>query len=259
MPIIKKKGTATLLFDRAFKMGLSPSWVTDNNVFVVNTQAGERYITNSVGGLNSHTSAGLARNKFVTRRILDRFGLPNIPYARPSTLEEAKSFLKLHKTIVVKPVRGMGATDIHIVRRSHQLKNMNVKKYIFEKYVSGKEMRYLVLDGSIIGVHESRYGDSVDAHRYLERISIANEDWDNALASMSIQISGILGLAFSAIDFLITEDGEAFVLEVNSSPGLKWFHAPSEGPVVDVAKLFLESFIDSQSTNKLSHPQKLAI
>jgi hypothetical protein len=31
---------------------------------------------------------------------------------------------------------------------------------------------------------------------------------------------------------------------VNTMPGLKWFHAPSSGPVVDVARLFLESVIE---------------
>jgi hypothetical protein len=32
-------------------------------------------------------------------------------------------------------------------------------------------------------------------------------------------------------------------------PGLKWFHAPSRGPAVDVARLFLESIVGDSRRN----------
>jgi glutathione synthase/RimK-type ligase-like ATP-grasp enzyme len=56
----------------------------------------------------------------------------------------------------------------------------------------------------------------------------------------------VFGLRFAAIDFIVGPDGKARILEVNSSPGMKWFHAPTSGPVVDVAHLFLRAMLDDK-------------
>jgi|SRR5665647_8546 len=243
IPVKKKAGTAELLFKSARKMGLNPVWLTPNGLFVVTTNKGERYVNHEWSSLNSHISASLARNKYKTRLILGRHNLPNIPYSHPRSLDEAIGFLAKHKKIIVKPLKGSGAVDIHVVSSSDQLAALDIRHCILEQYVAGKEMRYLVLNGSVIAVHESKYGESVDQHRYLERVSYDSTLWDPELVKMSVKINGILGLAFSAVDYIIDDSGRQYVLEVNSCPGFKWFHAPSEGPVVDVAKLFLEAMV----------------
>jgi D-alanine-D-alanine ligase-like ATP-grasp enzyme len=48
---------------------------------------------------------------------------------------------------------------------------------------------------------------------------------------------------------MIDESGFAYVLEVNTMPGLKWFHSPTSGPVVDVAGKFLESILKMAPTD----------
>jgi glutathione synthase/RimK-type ligase-like ATP-grasp enzyme len=248
----KKVGTAKLLFASAKYMGLNPSWLTENGLFAINTKAGERYINFARSPLNSDIGASLAKNKYMTRVILGRHGLPNIPFASPQTLPQAKEFLSRHKKIIVKPIRGLGAQDIHIIDHVDQLDGFNVKLYIFEKYISGREMRYLVLDGAVIAVHESEYGVSVEETRPLKRISYPQPTWNSSLSSLSIQISDILGLQFAAVDFLVDEDENAHILEVNTMPGLKWFHAPTSGPPVDVAQLFLKSLITELNTKATS-------
>ncbi len=245
IPVVKKAGTAELLFNQANKMGLSPTWVTPNGLFAVTTPSGERFINHEFSSLNSHVSTSLARNKFHTRLILERNNLPNIPFMRTKSIDEAETFLSTHGTIIVKPLRGAGSTDIKIVSNIGQLNSLDISGSILEKYVSGKELRYLVLNNSVIAVHESKYGTSVDQNRHLERVSYDNENWSPILIKMSIDISNILGLAYAAVDYLIDEDGQHFVLEVNSAPGLKWFHSPSKGPPVDVAKYFLDAMVSN--------------
>jgi glutathione synthase/RimK-type ligase-like ATP-grasp enzyme len=120
---------------------------------------------------------------------------------------------------------------------------LTIHHYILEKYIAGQEMRYLVLHGAVIGVHRSDYGISVQESRALERISYPPSAWDPVLAAMAIRVAQTLDLAFAAVDYLLDEAGNAYVLEVNSTPGLKWFHAPSSGPVIDVARLFLEAIV----------------
>jgi glutathione synthase/RimK-type ligase-like ATP-grasp enzyme len=245
---VKKLGSPTLLFNQAQKMGMDPMWLTPKRLFAIKTPQGERYVNNELSSLNSHVSISLARNKYYTRLILDRHNLPNIPYARPKTMEAAESFLSEHGIIIVKPLRGAGAVDIHIVNSVDQLRALNIDNQIFEKYLPGREIRYLVLNDSVIGVHESKYGVSVDEHRELERVSFDSDAWDAERVEMSIRICKIIGLSFAAVDFIIDEKGQQYVLEVNSAPGFKWFHSPSSGPVVDVARHFLEGMIADQAT-----------
>jgi D-alanine-D-alanine ligase-like ATP-grasp enzyme len=111
-------------------------------------------------------------------------------------------------------------------------------------------MRYLVLNGEVIAVHESKYGVSVEADRDLERISYPQADWSDELTRLSLHVADLLGLRFAAVDYLIDANGKHHVLEVNSSPGLKWFHAPTSGPPVDVAAFFLEALLADLSPDK---------
>jgi glutathione synthase/RimK-type ligase-like ATP-grasp enzyme len=224
-------------------MGLKPVWVVPNGLFAISTPTGERYVNFATSSLNSHVSASLAKNKYLTRVVLGRSGIPNIPFCRPKTMEEALLFLEQHKKIIVKPYDGWGAQDIRIVESPEQLEDVALSSYIFEKYIVGREMRILVLNNNVIGVHESKYGVSVEATRDLERISYDRSEWDIELTNSALRISHILGLRFAAVDYLVDDQGTYYLLEVNSSPGLKWFHAPTAGPPVDAAALFLEAML----------------
>lgn len=119
--LTKQVGTAKLLFNRAQQMGWQPAWVIPGGLFAVTTASGERYINFAQSSLNSHVSASLTRNKYLARLILERHGLPNIPFARPKTESEAEAFLTKHHKIIVKPLCGSGSRDIRIVESMEQL------------------------------------------------------------------------------------------------------------------------------------------
>lgn len=240
----QRLGTAELLFQCARKMGLMPVWVTPLGTFVIRFGGQERYINLACSYINSAASAGLAKDKYLTRRILERHSIPNIPFTLPRSHVEAERFLAQHKKIIAKPVTGAGAHDIHIVTDRSQLEALRITDYILEEYISGKEMRYLVLNDRVIGVHRSEYGTSVAEDRALRRISYPRALWKSALVESSLRIAKLLHLKFATVDYLVDASGKAHILEVNTMPGLKWFHAPSSGPAVDVARLFLESILD---------------
>jgi glutathione synthase/RimK-type ligase-like ATP-grasp enzyme len=234
-------GTAEILFRCAQQKGLQPEWVRPNGLFAITVDGQERYVNFACSPLNSHTSVTLARDKYLTRLILERHELQNIPFARPETMEQATTFLQTYQKIIAKPVNGSGSRDIHLITDVTQLKELLIKNYILEQYITGKEMRYLILDGTVIGVHQSEYGTSVAADRALQRISFPPEAWDPVLMELSLQVAHILGLQFAAIDFLIDDSGRIYILEANATPGLKWFHAPTAGPAIDVAELFFDA------------------
>lgn len=238
-----KIGTAELLFRAALKMDLNPEWIVANGLFVVLINGKEQYINFARSPLNSNTNVSLAEDKYLTRRILERHGLRNIPFIRPMSQTEAAAFLDVHTKIIAKPVRGSGSRDIHVITEPEQLQALKVSSYILERYVAGQELRYLVLDGEIISVHRSDYGISVQEDRLLERISFDASAWDPALVTSALNIAQVLGLKFAAVDYIIDASGCAYILEVNTRPGLKWFHAPTSGPVVDVAHQFLKAIV----------------
>lgn len=244
----QKLGTTELLYRTAQQMNLDPHWITPGGLFAVTFNGRERYVNFARSPLNSHTSSSLTKNKYLTRLILERHQMPNIPFIRPTSQDAAAVFLATHKKIIAKPLTGSGAHDIHIITEPSQLTTLNITKYILEKYIVGQEMRYLVLNGAVIGVHRSDYGTSVLEDRQLLRISYPHEEWDPQLTSTAIRAASALDLNFAAVDFLVTQAGRPYVLEVNSAPGLKWFHAPSSGPVVDVARQFLEAVFKPAGT-----------
>jgi glutathione synthase/RimK-type ligase-like ATP-grasp enzyme len=245
-----KVGTAALLFVQAEAMGLEPLWLTPGGLFVVTTPHGERYINFARSPLNSHVSASLARDKYLARSIMAHHRLPNIPYRLCETRHEARQFLAIHHTIIVKPIRGSGSRDIHIVTKPDQLAGIDISRYICEKYIAGKEMRYLVLDGKVIAVHHSEYGTSVAEDRPLQRISLSPEQWDPSLIVLARRVAEAFDMQFTAIDFMVTDEGRPYVLELNSTPGLKWFHAPTSGPSVDVARMLLETILAADPAHR---------
>lgn len=255
--ITKKLGSAELLFKAANKMGLRPSWLKRGSIFAVPTSDGERYINYSMSSMNSQLSSSMVGNKNAARLVLARRGFPTMAHLVTSNHIEAQAFLTKHGKIVIKPINGSNSRDVHIIEAPRQLAAFNVRAYIIEEYAPGIEVRYLILNGSVIGVHESQYGDSVAEDRELKRISYARAEWDPALIVLSVEVAKAFGLRFAAVDYIIGPGGQARILEVNSSPGMKWFHAPTCGPVVDVAGLFLQAMLDDGRSETYATPDSL--
>ncbi len=242
--ITKKLGSAELLFEAAETMGLNPSWIKRGSIFAIPTRDGERYINYSISSINSQLSSSLVGNKNAARLILSRQGFPTMAHLVSSSHLEAQMFLAKHKKIIVKPISGSNSHDVHIIESPEALALFNIRHYILEEYAPGKEIRYLLLNDKVIGVHESQYGESVAEDRPLKRISYPRTEWDPALMALSLQVAKVFGLRFAAVDYIIDPDGQARILEVNSWPGMKWFHAPTSGPVVDLARLFLQAMLN---------------
>lgn len=240
--------TAELLFRAAQEMGLHPSWITPRGLFAIVVDGHERYVNFARSPLNSHTSISLTKDKHLTRLILQRHHLPNIPFVQPRSQAEAALFLDKHSVVIAKPVGGSGARNIQVITAASQFRPLDITKYILEEYIAGQELRYLILDGEVVGVHRSEYGTSVQENRPLERISYPRSAWDSELVSLTIDVARVLDLRFAAIDYIIDPSGRAYILEVNSKPGLKWFHAPTSGPAIDVARQFL------RATYRISNP-----
>jgi glutathione synthase/RimK-type ligase-like ATP-grasp enzyme len=252
MADISRPGSAELLYAAAKQMDLSPVWLIRGQLLAIATSEGERYLYDAKNSLNSQLSSSLTQDKLATRRVLERHNLPSIPNINPANQEEAEAFIAKHQTIIVKPLKGSNCQDVHIVHTPEQLVLFNIKNYILEQYISGRELRYLILNGQVIGVHESEYGGSVSETRSLQRISYPRAEWSPVLIALALDVAAIFKLRYAAVDFLVDSQGGAHILEVNSSPGMKWFHSPTTGPEVNVAGMFLEAMIEERQPVSLA-------
>jgi len=234
---------AHLLYKKAQEMGLNPKWLTDYGLFSISVDGKIGYVTYTYSLLNSHLGAYLSKNKHATRVILDSFHFPNIPYALPETLQEVQLFLRMHKKIVAKPTQGTGSHDVHIITELEELKDIVLQNYIFEKFIIGKEVRYLIFKNKVIGVYEKQDIGPIGNPTEKRRISYPKEQWDQDLVTMALDIVKKLYLKIATVDFLITNEGKVYILEVNSSPGIVFVENPSVGPSVDIARMFLEELI----------------
>jgi glutathione synthase/RimK-type ligase-like ATP-grasp enzyme len=235
--------TAILLFEEAKKMKLNPQWLSDYGLFSINVDGRLGYIFYSRNFFNSNLSGFLAMDKHVTRVVLGQNNIKNIPYGMFNTKEEIVQFLKNHTVIIAKPVSGSGSKDIHLISTPEEIPDITFGKYIFEKYIKGEEMRYLVFKNEVIAVHRKLYEGPINNPEKVKRISYPKDTWDKNLTQLSLRIAKILFMRFAAVDYLVDENNTTFVLEVNSSPGLHFFEYPTTGPKIPIARIFLEETI----------------
>lgn len=225
-----------LLFAAAKQQGLKPRWLSRQGGLIAwGGPEKHGYLLYGHLSLNSQLASKLARDKHLTHLVLADQGLPAIPYLIPGSKEDLEAFLREQGAIVVKPVRDTKPKRAHLIRTSADLAAWEMGPgMIAEKYVQGTEWRYLVLNGEVLAVHERRYAGELNLGEE-RRISYAKEQWDRRLLELSLAIAQAFGLNFCAVDFLVTEAGQPFVLEVNSAPGLGAFHYPDAGPSLDLA------------------------
>lgn len=230
-----------ILFTRAKELGLQPRRLNDYGLFEITLKNGSRqYVFHSKSNLNSQLASYLVTNKHITREILDEHKLPNIPYCLPESKQELRSFFDGHQPIVVKPTYGHGSHGVLFIYQVEQLENVDIFNSVAEKFIKGQEERYLVLNGQVIAVHQKLYDGPINSPETLQRVSVDAAAWNEKQVYMAVQVATVFGLRFAAVDFIVMSDGTFVILEVNSAPGIAWFHAPTSGPSVDVAgKLLL--------------------
>ena len=232
-----------LILSTAQSMGLKPKLLTDYGLISLQIDGKEHYIFYDASNTGTQISTGLTKNKHASRVMFERNGLPNIPFCLTDNLDKACQFLAEHKKIIVKPVKGQHSQDIHLIETAKELENFNLPNYILEKYIEGRELRYLVYNDQVIAVHLKDYETAINDPETVKRISFEKDRWNDHLTELAIKAARVFGLKLTAVDFKVTSSGEVFLLEINSAPGIDRFQNPDTGPGIDLARIFLNEVI----------------
>ncbi len=185
----------------------------------------------------NYLGSAIAMDKGITKQI---FEMNQIPTPKGTWLNKAdkdKSLteLGLSLPVVVKPCCGGSSIGVYIPSTEQEYKASIDKAFefedelIIEEYIKGREFSCGYMDGKALPIIEiiPKDGFFDYANKYqanlTQEICPANLDKDTTLRMQEATISACEALKldiYSRADFLLTEDGRIYCLEVNTLPGM---------------------------------------
>jgi len=162
------------LIERALQMGIEVDIVSlKDTIYRLRHKELNKYIINSILPFCACNDK-LVTNKQITKDILDEAGLKIAKGLLLDKYDQIKNALdkgEIEFPLVVKPVnttRGVGVTanikdeeslkeavgEVEKVWKNWDKENKIIKKILVEEFFAGKDYRFLVLDGKVLGVVE---------------------------------------------------------------------------------------------------------
>lgn len=190
----------------------------------------------------AYTGAGVESSRLAFDKVLskEKFIAAGVPTPRSQTLKlDGKDELKLKLPVVVKPPREGSSVGVHIVRTETELTAAlaDAKKFgpetLVEEFIEGKELTVGLLgDQALPVIHiepVSGFYDLSNKYPWLSGTGKTNyhcpADLDAATAAMvqtaAMNAMKALGVeVYGRADVMLRADGEPFVLEINTIPGM---------------------------------------
>jgi D-alanine-D-alanine ligase len=179
------------------------------------------------------TASALGMDKVFAKEIFATRGIPTPPYEVIDAKGTRK--VRLALPVVVKP-RAEGSTlGVTIVRRQGTLTGALAHALSFdssclvEKYIPGREIAVGVLNGQALGAveirprkgfydYKTKYTPGLARHLYPAPLTPGLYDATLRMAERACAALGCEGAP--RVDFRVTQAGKAYVLEVNTLPGM---------------------------------------
>lgn len=182
-----------------------------------------------------------AMNKWQARKLFARENL-NIPEGLLLPADYDEIISKLGRDVVVKPCSGgstVGITIIHNLTPEKLNEAINTARenydssVMIEKYINGRELTCAVWehDGKIealpvieivphTGYYDYKNKYTAGATEYIVPAEI-DESARKSISDMAVKAHKVLGCKeYSRADFRLTPENKAFILEVNTAPGM---------------------------------------
>ncbi len=181
-------------------------------------------------------ASALAMDKIFAKKVFAASGLTVAPYlvlGRGEALEP--EHLPFGLPVVVKPAREGSSVGVSIVKSRDQLAPALVEAFrydrelLVEQFIKGREIQVGILDDRAIGAieivpknefydFEAKYTDGMATHIMPAPLP---PDLYAKVLGQGEEAHGALGCSgYSRVDFLVTEAGDCFLLEVNTLPGM---------------------------------------
>jgi D-alanine-D-alanine ligase len=181
-------------------------------------------------------ASALAMNKTVAKVVFSANGLTVAPYV---VLRNSDSFNEAYAgfgfPLVVKPSQEGSSVGVSIVREQEELLPAlkEALRYddeiLVEQYIKGREIQVAILAEQALGAIEivpkrefydfqAKYTAGMAEHICPAPLEKALYEKVLAQGELAHRVLGCSG--YSRVDFLVTEQGDCFLLEVNTLPGM---------------------------------------
>ncbi len=181
-------------------------------------------------------ASALAMHKLYSKRVFAASGILTAPFRCYGRTEPVVlSDLPFGLPVVVKPVQEGSSVGVSIVREESQLTEALASAFrhdeeiLVEQYIKGQEVQVGILDDQPIGAieivpknefydFEAKYSDGMAEHLFPARLKPALYEKALQVGLAAHRSLGCRG--YSRVDLLVTEQGDCYVLEVNTLPGM---------------------------------------
>ncbi|GAM09509.1 D-alanine--D-alanine ligase [Geobacter sp. OR-1] len=181
-------------------------------------------------------ASALAMNKTVAKVVFAANGLTVAPYVvlRGSDTFNAE-YAGFGLPLVVKPSQEGSSVGVSIVRKSEELPAALAEAFrydaeiLVEQYIKGREIQVAILADRALGAieivpkrefydFEAKYTAGMAEH--ICPAPLAPALYEKVLRQGELAHRALGCDGYSRVDFLVTEQGECFLLEVNTLPGM---------------------------------------
>ena len=186
-------------------------------------------------GCNVLTSA-ICMNKGLTKRLVKSVGIKTAPWITVKSIEEIDyaKIREMEYPVFIKPNNGGSSVSTFFIKDENSVENAVREglKYdnevMIEKYIEGEEITSFVLNGEVFPtiLIKANKGEFFDyASKYddggaNEEIVTLNDEMQEKVNNISKEIWSLLGCkGYARIDMIIS-NGEPYLLEINTLPGM---------------------------------------
>lgn len=185
-----------------------------------------------------YLSSALALDKDLTKRLVA--DCPGVTTPRWETVDCTAEDLdaiisRTQLPVVVKPLASGSSIGVYIANTKEELRAALERsrdiggRTVLEQFVKGREFSIAVLEGealpSIEIIPKAGFYDYANKYQAgaTEEVCPADipAEWEQRMASSAKEVFRTLGLSvYSRADYIITPDGTAYFLEINTLPGM---------------------------------------
>ena len=180
--------------------------------------------------------SAIAMDKDLTKRLVaDKVTTPRWETVTitPENLEELAQRTEL--PVVVKPMDSGSSIGVYIAHDREELRRAlaeSIKlggRTVLEQYIQGREIQVAILDGkalpSIEIIPKVGFYDYENKYQPGAALEVCPAqippEWEERLGRDALTVFNTVGLSvYSRADFIVTEDGTPYFLEINTLPGM---------------------------------------
>lgn len=182
-------------------------------------------------------ASALTMDKTLTKRTAAAAGIPVIPgvtFVAPAKPAAPELVAKFGEQVVLKPNAEGSSVGLHIIDSAEELERVlagvTTGEWIVERRIFGHELAVGVLDGRSMGVVEIRPKSGVYDYEskytkgrtdYLAPAPLGGETTANVRAAAERAFAACGCRDYARVDFMLSREGELFLLEINTLPGMK--------------------------------------